>query len=58
MTPKKTRLTKVSRDRHTLYWNKAMEFFEAMVDASQKKTGTPQAWPVFIVAYQLQTLYW
>ncbi|MCX5784417.1 MAG: hypothetical protein NTX59_01880 [Elusimicrobia bacterium] len=37
MTPKETRLTKISRDRYTLYWDKAMEFFEAMVDASQKK---------------------
>ncbi|MDO8804905.1 MAG: hypothetical protein Q7R35_10765 [Elusimicrobiota bacterium] len=37
MTPKEIRLTKVSRERHTFYWDKAMEFFEAMVDASQKK---------------------
>ncbi|MCK5582481.1 MAG: hypothetical protein KAI33_01755, partial [Elusimicrobiales bacterium] len=37
MTPKKTRIIKISRDRHILYLNKAMEFFEAMVDASQKK---------------------
>ena len=37
MTPKEIRLTKISRERHTLYWSKAMEFFEAMVDASQKK---------------------
>lgn len=37
MTPKEIRLTKVSRERHTFYWSKAMEFFEAMVDASQKK---------------------
>lgn len=37
MTPKEIRLTKVSRERHTFYWDKAMEFFEAMVDASLKK---------------------
>jgi len=37
MTPKKTRHKKISRDRYTLYLSKAMEFFEAMVDASQKK---------------------
>lgn len=37
MAPKKTRHKKISRDRYTLYLSKAMEFFEAMVDASQKK---------------------
>ncbi len=37
MTPKQILLKKVSRDRYTLYWDKAMEFFETMVDASQKR---------------------
>lgn len=27
---------KVSRERHAIYWDKAMEFYETMVDASQK----------------------
>lgn len=37
MTPKETPSKKVPRERHGIYWEKAMEFFEAMVDASQKR---------------------
>ncbi len=37
MTPKEIHSKKVSRERHTIYWGKAMEFFETMVDAAQKQ---------------------
>ena len=37
MTPKKVYSKKVSRERHAIYWDKAMEFFESMVDAAQKQ---------------------
>ena len=37
MTPKKINFKSISHDRYTFYLDKAMEFFEAMVDASQKK---------------------
>ena len=37
MTAREINSKKVSRERHAIYWGKAMEFFEAMVDASQKK---------------------
>jgi hypothetical protein len=37
MTPKEINTKKVSRERHTIYWGKALEFFEAMVDAVQKQ---------------------
>lgn len=37
MTPKEINSKKVSRDRYAIYWDKAMEFFESMVDAAQKR---------------------
>lgn len=37
MTPKEIHSKKVSRERYTIYWGKAMEFFETMVDAAQKQ---------------------
>jgi len=37
MTPKEIHSKKVSRERHIVYWSKAMEFFESMVDAVQKE---------------------
>ena len=37
MTPKETPSKKVGRERYAVYWEKAMDFYEAMVDASQKK---------------------
>ncbi|HBA59374.1 MAG TPA: hypothetical protein DCZ92_00850 [Elusimicrobia bacterium] len=36
MTPKEIYLKKVSRERYAIYWDKAMEFFESMVDAALK----------------------
>lgn len=37
MTPREINSKKVSRERYAIYWGKAMEFFEAMVDAAQKQ---------------------
>ena len=37
MTQKKVYSKKVSRERHAIYWDKALEFFESMVDAAQKQ---------------------
>lgn len=37
MTPKEINSKKVSRERNTIYWGKAMEFFESMVDAVRKQ---------------------
>lgn len=37
MTPKNIPHKQVARERYGIYWAKAMEFFEAMVDACQKR---------------------
>jgi hypothetical protein len=37
MAPKEIHTKKVSRERYVIYWEKALEFFESMIDAAQKR---------------------
>ena len=37
MTPKDRGTKKVSRERHAIYWDKAMDFLEVMVDAAERR---------------------